>query len=283
MFELISLEPLLHKFTLRDTGIDPQDFNAIKHTFDSLPEDSYERKLRQIEFLKSRFPEAHERLGSFLVEYYASDSALNSIGDLISRLSPADRKQFDSTPSSRRRSISKFIAEESASDHSIRLKRVRVGPFSQTYAHGNVPLNLPRIFEESSYELTEETGFRALLSILSKEAFAYTNAHSITIVVHQVTTSAAKDHPFVLPEGIHQDGADFIVSAIPIIMENVNVPASIVYDIEKAPIFTSHLMIGEGLFHDDKSYWHSVSDLHTTGTADLGRRGTLGFDMRVNQ
>jgi hypothetical protein len=281
MFELISLEPLLHKFTLRETGIDPEDFNAIKHTFDALPEDAYERKLRQIEFLKRRFPELQERLGSFLVEYYASDSALNSINDLLSKLSPAERKQFDSMPSSRRRSISKFVAEEHNSDHSIRLQRVRVGPFSQTYAHGNIPLNLPRVFEESSYELTEETGFRALLSILCKEAFAYTNARSMTIVIHQVTTSATKETPFVLPEGIHQDGADFIVSAIPIIMENVDVPASIVYDTEKVPIFTSHLMIGEGLFHDDKSYWHSVSDLHAT--ADRGRRGTLGFDMRISQ
>jgi hypothetical protein len=279
MFELITLEPLLHKFTLKDTGVNPEDFGAIKHTFDTLPEDVYERKLRQVQFLKGHFPECTERLGSFLADYYASDTALGSINDLLSKLPALDRKHFDTIPSSRRRTISKFMIERT-SNHSVRLERVPAGVFSQTYAHGGSPLYLPRIFEESSTELTEEAGFQTLLRILSKEAFEYTKANSMTLVVHQVTTTATSTHPFVLPEGIHQDGADFIVSAIPIVMEHVVVPASTVYDIEQVPIFTSHLQIGEGLFHDDRSYWHSVTDLHTT--VGSGKRGTIGFDMRMN-
>lgn len=280
MFELITLEPLLHKFTLQDTGVNPGDFDTIKHTFDALPEDIYERKLRQVQFLKARFPENRERLGSFLVDYYASDTALSSINDLLSKLPSSDQKHFHSIPSSRRRTISKFIIERTAR-YSVRLERISAGVFSQTYAHGDFPLYLPRVFEESSSELTEEAGFQALLRILCKEAFEYTEAKSMTLVVHQVTTSATSNHPFILPEGIHQDGADFIVSAIPIVMENVDIPASTIYDKEQVPIFTSHLQIGEGLFHDDHSYWHSVSDLHTT--AKQGKRGTLGFDIRINR
>jgi hypothetical protein len=280
MFELISLEPLLHKFTLQDTGVDPKDFGAIKHTFDNLPEDIYERKLRQVQFLNARFPDCKERLGSFLADYYASDTALSAINDVLSKLSAAEQKHFADIASSRRRTISKFMIERTP-NHSVRLERVSAGVFSQTYAHGNSPLYLPRVFQESSSELTEEPGFRTLLHILCKEALEYTDAKSMTLVVHQVTTSATSDHPFVLPEGVHQDGADFIVSAIPIVMENVEIPASTVYDKEHTPIFTSHLQIGEGLFHDDHSYWHSVSDLHAT--AKQGKRGTLGFDIRINR
>jgi hypothetical protein len=276
--ELLVNDPLLHKFRLEDFGVDPQDFIEIKHTFENLPDDKYELKLRQVEFLKSRFPQLNERLRAFLSDYYASDDAIVKIQDVLQQLTPSDRQQFDKIEPRRKRTISRFEAELGA-DGKINIKRVPAGAFIQYNAPKGSALSLARMFRESSEELTEEPGFKRLVLTMCHEIFCHSKAHSLAIAVHQVTMHATPDLPFVLPEGIHQDGTDFIVSAIPIILEDVVVPMSTVYDLNQKPVFETQLKIGEGLFHNDKSYWHSVGDLHSKGPS--GWRGTLGFDIRL--
>jgi hypothetical protein len=276
--ELLVDDPLLHKFRLEDFGVDTQDFIEIKHTFENLPDDRYELKLRQVEFLKTRFPQLKDRLSAFLADYYASDDAIAKIQDVVDQLSPPDRQKFAKIEPRRKRTIARFEAELRP-DGKIDIKRVPAGTFIQYNAPKGSPLSLPRTFSESSAELTEEPGFKRLVLTMCHEIFCHSKAHSLAIAVHQVTMHATPELPFVLPEGIHQDGTDFIVSAIPIILEDVVIPKSTVYDLNKVPVFETQLNVGEGLFHNDKRYWHSVGDLHSKGPS--GWRGTLGFDIRL--
>ncbi|HEY9793483.1 MAG TPA: 2OG-Fe dioxygenase family protein [Candidatus Obscuribacterales bacterium] len=278
--DLLVDEPLLHKFKLSEFGVNAQDFVDIKHTFDALHDDTYERKLRQVEFLKGKFPKEKQRLRDFLADYYAHDNALEEVAPLLSKLTPVERKEFEQMPTRRKRTIARFDAEL-GDDGKIRIHRLKAGVFIQLNAPKGHPLSLPRQFEEASEELTEEPGFKRLLYTLCKEIFAHKRCKALQVVVHQVTMQATKDEPFVLPDGIHQDGADFIVSAIPIVLQDVIAPTSTVYDLDHKPLLQTQLQVGEGLFHDDHEYFHSVSDLYTTGTE--GKRGTLGFDFRILQ
>lgn len=278
--QLVVDEPVLHKFNLEEIGVDRQDLLCFQHTFDELPSDEYERKLRQIEFLKARFPDESARLNPLLGAYYLSGSALDAVHDLLAHLSAEELRTFKEMPVRRRRTIAKFEAT-CAPDGSIEIERVESGVFIQMYPPSDHPLSLPRHFCECSEELTESHGFKLLLQSVCAEIFSHSPAKSLTLIVHQVTMIATKETPFVLPDGIHQDGADYIVSAIPIVLEDVNAPTSTVYDLDKQPLLQTKLQVGEGLLHDDRLYWHSVSDLHATGA--IGRRGTFGFDIRVTK
>lgn len=91
------------------------------------------------------------------------------------------------------------------------------------------------------------------------------------------------------PEGRHQDGAEYIVSAL--VMERVGVLGgeSIVYlrdaaeqDVE---CLRHTLQIGEGLFQADKNtpLWHDVTPIREDPNVPpaYGSRGIFGFDINV--
>ena len=79
--------------------------------------------------------------------------------------------------------------------------------------------------------------------------------------------------PFTLPDGIHKDGCRFIVSAIPILFENVRGAVSSIYNPDGSLLLKTQLQKGEGLFHDDEYYLHGISKLQE------GIRGTIGIDI----
>lgn len=268
---------LLEHFNLSDFGIDKDAMiNELKGSFDKLPPDEYHRKLRQVQFLKGLLPGESKRLERFLEDYYASDSALSSIQDLLDRLSPSARVRFDHIKTQRNRAIAKFKIEVTGSE--VAIERVPVGAFVQYGAPAGSPLALPRYFEEASDEVVNNPHLRALLKHLALEV-AGCGHTSMEVVMHEVLMNVSPGEPFILPEGIHHDGSDYVISAVPIILENVVVPVSTVYDGNKTPLISVQLKPGEGLLHDDRGFWHSVSDLHANAKA--GRRGTIGFDVHV--
>jgi hypothetical protein len=93
---------------------------------------------------------------------------------------------------------------------------------------------------------------------------------------------ATPERAFILPDGIHQDGTDYIVSALPVILDGVSTPLSTVYNPDRSTVLQHHLEVGEGLFHDDRYYWHGVSTLKNTNGL-VGRRATFGLDLKLVQ
>jgi hypothetical protein len=85
------------------------------------------------------------------------------------------------------------------------------------------------------------------------------------------------------PEGIHQDGADYIVSAL--VMERAGVTGgeSRVYDSDKKTVLLRHTLLpGEGLFQVDAGspLWHDVTPVVAQGDG-MGVRSLFGLDIRV--
>jgi len=82
------------------------------------------------------------------------------------------------------------------------------------------------------------------------------------------------------PEGIHKDGADYIVSALVMNRYNIDGGESIVYDNEKNQIYNTVLKKGEGIFQDDKRLWHYVTPI-TTNNNYIGIRDIIGLDITL--
>jgi hypothetical protein len=87
------------------------------------------------------------------------------------------------------------------------------------------------------------------------------------------------------PEGIHQDGADFIVSALVVDRENIAGGTSRVFAPDKQ---TEHLEVtlkpGEGIFQADagSTLWHDVTPIRVENPSDgIGVRNLFGFDIDV--
>ena len=88
------------------------------------------------------------------------------------------------------------------------------------------------------------------------------------------------------PEGIHKDGADYIVSALVMNRYNINGGESIVYDDDnknknKNKIYNTILEKGEGIFQDDKRLWHYVTPI-TTDNNYIGIRDIIGLDIKIS-
>ena len=82
------------------------------------------------------------------------------------------------------------------------------------------------------------------------------------------------------PEGIHKDGADYIISAL--IMNRVNIKGgnSIIYDENKNKIYKTTLYNDEGIFQDDKNFWHYVTPIKCKENY-IGYRDILGIDIKI--
>lgn len=279
----LAIAPLnsLQQFNLSDIGINQDHFlSDISTSFDTLSLDIYEKKRQQVLYLKNKFPNHQAILNKFLPDYFRSKSSLHEMNTLLSVLTAREVVELEQLGEMRHRAIGKF--EVVLNRETLpQIKRVSAGAFIQNTSVDSDLRALPRFFTEISEQLANHISFRQLcrhIAVMVKNLNP--RARRLTLTVHQVSVCVERNQPFHLPEGIHQDGVDYIVSAIPIILQNVIAPVSTVYDLNEKPIYTTTLKVGEGLFHDDKIYKHSVSALHTK--ADYGKRCTLGFDIELS-
>jgi len=84
------------------------------------------------------------------------------------------------------------------------------------------------------------------------------------------------------PEGIHQDGSAFIVSALVVERHNVVGGTSRVYYAKEAsPALEYQLQPGEGILQSDthNEYWHGVTPIYPADPTQNAYRSILGLDI----
>ena len=105
---------------------------------------------------------------------------------------------------------------------------------------------------------------------------------NVDVHLHQVRQTSYKDHDaHNSPEGIHRDGADYIVSALVINRNNVVGGESIIYNGYKQMIYKTILEGKEGIYQEDLDQWHYVTPI-VTHNEGLGFRDILGIDITLN-
>jgi hypothetical protein len=250
--------------TLKGFGVDHDRFvNDIAPTYDYLLDDVYDVVRRQSNFLKN-------------------------CGKPFSSLLPEERKKFDQIMVARRRAAAKFeVAYEGRNAWSA--NRVCMESFVQNVSDERAA---PRVFAEMSLFVTEHPEFQALLRGVAEKVAEFEGAEvKLDVIVHQVQSVAYRTQPSDnAPEGIHQDGANYIISALVVEERGIRGAMSQVYHRDKSTgeqtlLLRHDLGVGEGILQADSGteLWHDVTPFCLTegSSYKMGTRSIFGFDIKL--
>jgi hypothetical protein len=251
-----------------------------------LPWDIYDLKLDQVQFLARCFPSQKKRLDDFYDDYHLNRATLHDIADVLGRLTPARRRQFDELEPFRRRAIAKYRVTREG-DAPWTLARVPAQAFAQEVA-GDDYRALKRVFDEAEESVTAHPEFvKLILALAALVAQLRPEVRELSITMHQVSIVTDVDTlGDNSPEGIHKDGADYIVSALVVAREAIVGGQSVVYGPDKETEYLHvELQPGQGIFQADanSTLWHDVTPIRRNrgSTQDEGHRDIFGFDIDV--
>jgi|GEM_PF-1685179 len=278
---------------LENMGIEKELFiDTCTQMFRELPPDAYDVKRQQIEWLFHKFPEDTEAIQQLYKPYYLGETTISNFSSYLDRLSDKDRQHFDSFQPWRWRSVSQFIAHPDTGQ----LKRERVESFAQEVEVNDVR-SWPRVFSEAPKHHVDNPLFKSFLLTIARKVqkFSPKKVKTVRFVVHfmsvKATIQTAGDNS---PEGAHEDGADFIVSALVINRRNLKGGESQIIekfkDGSKEIIYSRILQPGEFVFQadtgDEKTYgndlWHHVTPFFVDAEdQEEGWRDIIGFDINI--
>ncbi len=278
--------PPVRVFSLETFGVDRESFLCdMRPTFSVLHLDPYDAKRAKVELLKKRFPEQSDRLSEFLRNYYSNKEDLAAIYDLVKQLDDTDRNELDriGMTGRRKRSVARFNLMRAAGKWSF--ERVPAAQYQQNVG-ANDPRRLVRVFHEMEAMVAEHPQVRHLMGCFAEMVRErHPSCAKLRMSVHQMFIFAdilsGGDNA---PEGIHQDGADYIVSALVIERAGILGGESIVYGPDKKTEYVRRTLAeGEGIFQSDKGLWHYVTQIRENPAVppDYGHRSILGFDMEI--
>lgn len=162
------------------------------------------------------------------------------------------------------------------------VKRVPLGGFSQRVYDLRA---VERRFDEVPGAPEADPVFaRITAGVVAMCREAGAGAGELDVVVHFVSLVARPGLPASnAPEGVHQDGCDYLVSALVLARINVTGGESrIRRDGPDGPfVYRETLEPGRGIFQTDRGsrLLHDVSPVEVVAGFDHGRRDILGFDV----
>lgn len=144
--------------------------------------------------------------------------------------------------------------------------------------------------DERIFQLIENPYHPFLLNFITLASeLTYRNHYppikKLSIDVHQVRQICYPElNSHNSAEGIHQDGADFIISACVLNRYNIKGGTSSIYDNNLNLIYDTLLRENEFIFQDDKSLYHYVtpiqySKIHSSEL--IGYRDIIGLDIQI--
>lgn len=294
-------------FDLAGLSIDRARFlGDLAPSFNRLAWDDYDARREQVAFLLRQFhePDIQTRLVEFRARYYAGQTDLKELADLFRELPHAALRKFEQIRSYRRRSIAQFIVTKQ--DTAIwydawRVLRAKCFGFRQQVAKDD-PRAMERIFDPTADDVVRHPLFQDLIVAVAEmvedaEASAGRTLAdaTLTLTFHQMgLITFAGEASTNAPEGIHRDGADYIVSALVVERDDVVGGESFVLAPDReTPLLRVTLGPGQGLFQadtrrdlrEDQQLWHNVTpvELHDTDGDGKGQRNIFGFDIKVER
>jgi len=193
----------------------------------------------------------------------------------------------------RRRSVCAF---EMQAGQPQTLTRIYPEAFAQAVDTEDIR-SLPRNFSQTEAELVDHTLFQSFVSKIAEQAQKVTPhiaIKKVRLTAHFMSVKARQLVPGNnSPEGAHEDGADFIVSALVINRDNITGAKSQVLerlsDGTLVTIFERELQPGEFLFQADtgeeKHYgndlWHYVTPFYVDDPSQESWRDIIGLDVEI--
>ena len=284
---------------LKELGIDAKAFvRFFSPLFAELSWDPYDVRRLQGAFLMKAFPKDKVLIEKRLPDYYVGKKDKRTYLKWIKQLSKNQRKEFEAIQSWRRRSVCKFVLTELKTG--IKIKRIAVPQFAQEVSGGDLR-SLPRVFDESPAGHVENEHFYQLLKkvfsiVKTKRESIGKKVKRVSFTAHFMSVQATSDKPGDnSPEGAHEDGADYIISALVINRFNLKGGQSQIIELlpnqKKEIIFRHTLRPGEFIFQADSrdelvygtDLWHHVTPFYLADKdKGEGWRDIIGFDMMVD-
>jgi 2-oxoglutarate-Fe(II)-dependent dioxygenase family protein len=278
-------------FHLADLGIDSADFlRRVGPTFHDLPLDPYDPALTAEGLVRSSCPDVYHAHEADWLLYWNELAGLQYTNPLAGPqfwspyvTSDALRIKLSSTHPHRRRSCFQFLARpNSFTDYRWELQEIGTPTFAQAVSDVRAR---PRRFAPTSMSVYRDNDILAFIGITCQlvRQTASVFATTMRVTLHQMLTYA--DSPLgsePAPEGTHQDGSPFIVSALVIERQNVTGGVSKVYYNEhKGLALERELPPGYGILQSDthNHYWHQVTAIYPVDATAPAYRSILGLDI----
>ena len=142
--------------------------------------------------------------------------------------------------------------------------------------------NIPRKFALIDDKILHSHFITSFICQISSLIKNIEDIRLLNISIHQVRQIC---YPGIIsensPEGIHQDGADYIVSALVINSENIKGGISEIYDLNKNIIDSVILKDKELIFQNDKILYHHITPIECFYNDYLGFRDIIGLDINI--
>ena len=280
--------------SLQHLGVNQEAFlSTYSGFFAQLPWDPYDVRRLKVDFLKEAFPDEAPLIQSLFKAYYLGEVSFERFAKWTRRLDQDQYAQLDNIQPWRRRSVAQFLVSQSPKGMII--KRETTHQFAQEVDADDFR-SLPRVFEEAPAAHVENELFSQwITNIFYLTQKVRPEAKQIRMVAHFMSVKAQPLKPGDnSPEGAHEDGADYIVSALVINLKNIKGGESQIIeqlpDGSKEIIFRHRLMEGEFIFQADSKdeiihgtdLWHHVTpfvlDDESKGE---GWRDIIGFDINI--
>jgi len=278
---------------LNHLGIDKEAFiEFFKDLFQELAWDPYDARRMRIEFLKAQFPSEEQAISQHFKAYFRGEVREEVLGKWVDQLREEEQLNYAKIQPWRRRSICQFLLSEHDGD--IEVLREPCRQFSQSVEEEDFR-SIPRIFEESPKEHVVNVHFNNLMiRVFHIIQSIEPSVKKVQLVAHfmsvKATEGRAGDNS---PEGAHEDGADYIISAL--VVNRINVKGGESQVIEKVGeesdiIFRRTLAVGEFVFQADtgeeesfgNDLWHHVTPFAIDDISKgEGWRDIIGFDINI--
>jgi hypothetical protein len=282
----IPTEGQFRVFSLEDCGISQEEFlNFVRPSFDLLPWDYYDVRREQMDILKNEGLLENDSNQRLAQQYYTGAVQLSALREMINRLPEDRQEQLLTIKPYRQKSVATLILSRKPTGDWEFQRTTNLGVTQDV--PGEDFRSIERVYPETAEEVTSHPLYHRLLSNVAsfvEEAEACVKKLELTCWQMATITSgsAAKSNS---PEGIHQDGADYIVSALVVGRENVRGGCSRIFaDDKQTVILEETLEPGLGLFQEDSGspLWHDVTPIEAADPeSGEGKRELIGFDIKV--
>ncbi|WP_298309864.1 2OG-Fe dioxygenase family protein [uncultured Aquimarina sp.] len=275
-----------------DLGIDEKSFlDFFQPFFGELQDDVYLVRGKQITFLKEVFPSDSVSIEKLHKPYFEGTRTIDALAYWIEQLDANQKQEFDQLSTiTRQRNISSFLIE--IWDDQYFVERIVQQGFEQDVDDFRV---WKRVFKQATREAVENELFSELLKKMAGLVKKiHPEVRKIQITSHFMRTiSKEKIKGENSPEGVHEDGAQYIMSALVVNRQNITGAESQVYEKTTSDtnelIYKKVLQPGEFIFQADtgeeftfgNDLWHYVTPIEPEDITNPGIRDIIGFDMDI--
>ena len=277
--------------SLDDLGIDKASFlDYFQPLFENLEDDGYLVRENQINLIKRLFSDEVHKIDEIHQQYFCGKLPLQALAPWTDRLTKEEQELFKlKSTVTRQRSIATFTIEKK--HEVIVVERVLADSFIQNVEDIR---SWKRVFKQANAEMVENSWFYILLEkTFDIVTSIHPNIQKIKYTAHFMRTiTQGTIQGENSPEGVHEDGAQYIISALVVNRKNITGGETQIFEKNgetKDMLFHKELVLGEFAFQADtgeektfgNDLWHYVTPIQPVNQAEKGIRDIIGLDIEI--